>query len=308
MIAPRGRPSASTTGSRSVRRAAIAASASRSDASAGDWLTVGRLAGAQPVGHPSAAQQLEARAPSPPTNSATKRLAGRSRSSTGAPHCASRPRSMDRDTPRAQRLLDVVGDNTTVFFVSRWMRSISSCSAPRVTGRPRAKGSSISSTSGSPASARATPTALLAAGELVRVLAAIGLGVEAQQLQQFRNPVLDPLARPSQQARYGRDVVLDPPMREQPDRLDRVADPSPHSSGATARTSSPPTRIVPVSNGTRRLIMRRLVDLPQPDGPSSSQNAPSGTSVTGRRRRAVAIGLADVLDLDHRSVSNIGKI
>src|SRR6266481_2575471 len=49
------------------------------------------------------------------------------------------------------------------------------------------------------------------------------------------------------------------------------------ASGGTSRTSSPPTRIIPESNATSRLIMRNVVDLPQPEGPRRTQNAPSGT-------------------------------
>ena len=59
------------------------------------------------------------------------------------------------------------------------------------------------------------------------------------------------------------------------------------ASCGTLRMSSPATRIEPESNGTSRLIIRNVVDLPQPEGPSRTQNAPSGTvsdspSTTGR--------------------------
>ena len=77
---------------------------------------------------------------------------------------------------------------------------------------------------------------LLAAGQLVRVFAAIGLGVEAEQLPAARRPGrATRVARPAQQARHGRDVVLDPPMRKQPDRLDRVADAPPQRLGRQRR-------------------------------------------------------------------------
>ena len=49
------------------------------------------------------------------------------------------------------------------------------------------------------------------------------------------------------------------------------------ASGGTCRTSSPPTRIVPASDAISRLIIRNVVDLPQPEEPSSTQNAPAGT-------------------------------
>ena len=47
--------------------------------------------------------------------------------------------------------------------------------------------------------------------------------------------------------------------------------------GGTLVTSTPPMKIVPSVTTSRPAIMRRSVDLPQPDGPSSAQNWPSST-------------------------------
>ena len=48
--------------------------------------------------------------------------------------------------------------------------------------------------------------------------------------------------------------------------------------GSTSDTSRPFTRIHPASGSTRRLTMRKVVDLPQPEGPISAQVVPSGTA------------------------------
>src|SRR2546423_1986300 len=50
------------------------------------------------------------------------------------------------------------------------------------------------------------------------------------------------------------------------------------STASTRSTSSPSTRIRPDDGSMSRLIMRRIVVLPHPDGPTSTQTSPSGTS------------------------------
>ena len=44
---------------------------------------------------------------------------------------------------------------------------------------------------------------------------------------------------------------------------------------ARAATSRPPTMTTPVVGCTRPLTSRKMVDLPQPDGPTSATNSPS---------------------------------
>src|ERR1700761_1927163 len=50
------------------------------------------------------------------------------------------------------------------------------------------------------------------------------------------------------------------------------------SRGARSRTGSPLSRMSPVVGSSRPAIMRSTVDLPHPDGPSSTMNSPSVTS------------------------------
>src|SRR5262249_19596488 len=76
------------------------------------------------------------------------------------------------------------------------------------------------------------------------------------------------------------DVVGDRHVREEPDLLDDVADPSPqrdrgqfaHAEAVDADVSSPS------SSGTSRFTSFSAVVLPQPDGPTRTQNAPAGIS------------------------------
>ena len=48
------------------------------------------------------------------------------------------------------------------------------------------------------------------------------------------------------------------------------------SAGSTSLTILPPMLILPAVTVSRPAIMRRSVDLPQPEGPSSTVNEPSG--------------------------------
>ena len=47
--------------------------------------------------------------------------------------------------------------------------------------------------------------------------------------------------------------------------------------GSIFKTSMPSMRIRPPDGSMSRLIMRSVVVLPQPDGPTSTQSSPSGT-------------------------------
>ena len=62
--------------------------------------------------------------------------------------------------------------------------------------------------------------------------------------------------------------------------------PTPRSSGGSAVTSSPPKKIRPAVGVSSPQIMFSVVDLPQPEGPSSPTSLPSGTSKV-RSRTAV---------------------
>jgi hypothetical protein len=49
------------------------------------------------------------------------------------------------------------------------------------------------------------------------------------------------------------------------------------SDGSTSFTTSPPIRTSPEVTVSRPAIMRRSVDFPHPEGPTSTQKCPSGT-------------------------------
>ena len=279
-MAPIARPSASATGRRSVRRAPSSPSASR----ARRPRRSARLRRSRPARIRSAdlahRQQLE---PDPLRRRRTReqnRSAGCSTMSSGVPSCASWPLLEDRDVV-ARRSASSMSwvTNTIVLPVARWMRAISPCSASRVIGSTAANGSSISKHVGVGGERAGDADALLlAARQLVRIFAAIGRRGRGAAASTARPPAPRTRSRGQpQQPRHGGDVVRDPPMRKQPDRLDRhsrCAGAAPRA--GPARTSSPPTRIAPRSKSTSRLIIRKVVDLPQPEGPSRTQNAPCG--------------------------------
>ena len=50
----------------------------------------------------------------------------------------------------------------------------------------------------------------------------------------------------------------------------------PRSGGSASLTSTPSIRMRPELIGSSPAMMRSRVDLPQPDGPTSTQNSPSG--------------------------------
>ena len=106
----------------------------------------------------------------------------------------------------------------------------------------------------------------------------------------------------AEQQRDGGDVVDDGAVREQPGVLDDVADArgaaGPAATVAVSRSSS---QIRPQVGSIIRLIIRRQVVLPQPDGPTNTVIWPDGASqieiVDGDR--AVRIPLGDRLEPDH---------
>src|SRR4051812_31908042 len=69
--------------------------------------------------------------------------------------------------------------------------------------------------------------------------------------------------------------------------------------------SSSSTRILPPDGSMRRLIIRRIVVLPQPDGPTSTQTSPSGTS---RLRSSTATSPAGYcLRTDSSRITGVGR-
>ena len=226
-IAPSGRPAASTTGSRSARRAVIAASASRKRG-------VGRASARRrpsrrdaAARRPCAAPAASDRSPSPPTNSATKALAGRSMRSSGVPHCASRPRSSTAITLASRSASSMSCVTKTMVLPVRALDAqhlVLQCGAgDRVDRRERLVHQQQIGVGGQ--RPRHADALLLAAGKLMRVFCrdrSRGRGAAGAAIRSTRSRIRG--SRPAQQARHGRDIVLDPPMRKQADRLDRIAD------------------------------------------------------------------------------------
>src|SRR5713101_7193584 len=142
---------------------------------------------------------------------------------------------------------------------------------------------------------------LLAARELVRILAAVGRGIEAKQFEQLGDAVAHPHLWPFQEPRHGGDVVLDRPMRKEPDRLDGVADPAPQRFGgdlhhvlAADPDRSGIDRDQPVDHPERRRLAA---------AGGAKQHAERAD--VDRHRQivddpAVAVGFSNLVDLDHR--------
>ena len=127
--------------------------------------------------------------------------------------------------------------------------------------------------------ARDADALALAAGELRRVAVAHLVGVEADELEQLVDAGGDALPCPSRELRHGRDVLADRAVREQADLLDDVADLAPQLRRACGRvTLRPSSRMSPDVISIIRLTIRIAVVLPQPDGPTSTQISPAGTS------------------------------
>ena len=116
---------------------------------------------------------------------------------------------------------------TTVLRISRWRRRNSFWSRSRLIGSMAPKGSSISISGGSTASARATPTRWRWPPESWPGSGRASRRVEAHELEQLVHPGADALAVPAEQARDRGDVVGHAEVREQADLLDRVADLAP---------------------------------------------------------------------------------
>ena len=100
-------------------------------------------------------------------------------------------------------------------------------------------------------------------------------------------------------------------MRKQAGRLDRIAD-ARRNVGESAGYVRTVHRIVPASATTKRLIIRNVVDLPQPEG--TEQHAKLARRHSERQRiddRTAVIALGDVVEFDHpasRRLSEAGPV
>jgi hypothetical protein len=118
----------------------------------------------------------------------------------------------------------------------------------------------------------------LTPGELVGEATGILRGVETDQLEQLLHPCFHPILVPTEKAGNGGDVVGDPTVRKQATLLDHVADATTQAApGPSARRRSRRSGCARSDGSMRRLIILRVVVLPHPEGPTSTQSSPSGT-------------------------------
>ena len=141
-------------------------------------------------------------------------------------------------------------------------------------------------------------------GQLVGEPAGVELRIEADQLEQLVDPVLDPGAVPAA-AGGGR--------RQRCRRRDGAGRAHPAGSrsrcsrriitGSLSSTFSPAMRMRPEVGSMSRLIIRKVVVLPHPDGPTSTASSPVVDLQAELRHRhvAVAIALRDPIQRDHVS-------
>ena len=172
---------------------------------------------------------------------------------------------------------------TTVFLSSSQMRSSSSCSNVRFCSSSAENGSSISSTSGSVAKARAIDDALLhAARQLVRI--AVGERRQAGAVEVVADHLAD--------LRPGRAAHAQPVGGVVPHRHPRERSNSPWNTIALSGFAGSSAAIVarPALALSSPARMRSSVVLPQPDGPTIVQKLPRAMSsempssaVNGRR-------------------------
>ena len=92
------------------------------------------------------------------------------------------------------------------------------------------------------------------------------------------DPVRDAVLGPAEQLGHGGDVVGHGLVREEPDLLDRVTDLAPQLVGLAVEHAAAVEQDVAEVMSTMRLTIRIAVVLPQPDGPTSTQISPAGTS------------------------------
>ncbi len=225
------------------------------------------------------ASRLSAR--SEPTKSSTNAFAGCIRSSAGGAYWASLPPfcmiAMRSPILIASSMSWVT--KTTVLRISRWRRRNSFWSRSRLIGSIAPKGSSISISGGSTASARATPTRWRWPPESWRRVAVARLGrVQAHELEQLVHARADALAVPVEQPRHGGDVVRHRQVREQARSAgSRSRCPVAAPPGWRSRTLWPSSRMSPSVMSIMRFTIRIAVVLPHPDGPTSTQISPAGT-------------------------------
>ena len=242
---------------------------------------------------------------SPPRNSSTNGDAGSASSSAGVAYWARWPPDREHGDPVAELdgLVDVVGheDDRGAEPVVEG-RPARPGAERRTIGSTAEYGSSISSTGGSTASARATPTRCCWPPESSDGYRSSRSRSRSTSADELVDACRDAGLVPSQQPRHGGDVGGDRPVREQarPAGSRSRCRAAARGSG-WARMSTPWSRISPLVGSSSRLSIRSVVVLPHPDGPTSTTSSPEGISrfrsSTAGRDGAVE-GLRDVTELE----------
>ncbi len=126
--------------------------------------------------------------------------------------------------------------------------------------------------------------ALALASRELRRIAALGLvGIERDEREQLVHPVADPRALPPEEPGDGGDVLGDRLVGKEPDLLDGVADLAAQLRRRAVAHAAVADEDVALGDVVMRLTIRMAVVFPQPDGPTSTQISPAGTSSESSR-------------------------
>ena len=160
--------------------------------------------------------------------------------------------------------------------------------ARRAIGSSAPKGSSMRTSGGRAARARATPTRCRCPPERPEGRRSANCAggrptISSSSSERARRSA----SRPSEQPRHGLDVLAHRPVRKEAALLDDVADAPAQRDGLLLRRGvRPKTRTVPASASSSRLTSFRAVVLPQPDGPTSATVSPGPTASENPSRTA----------------------
>ena len=195
--------------------------------------------------------------------------------------------------------------NTTVVCVAAQIRSSSACMCSRVISSSAPNGSSISSSGGWAARARAMATRCCMPPESCHgMCSAKSPSLTSSSISIARVPALGLV--PALQLQRQLDVLLDGAPVEQPGLLERhaVVLVEPGLGGRLAVDDAPS----PTVGSIRLAIRRSSVDLPQPDGPISDTNSPGATVRSTSTSASTWFGRARVEHLRRRSTTTAGSL
>ena len=205
-------------------------------------------------------------------------------SSAGGEYCASFPplRSTAMRSPILIASSMSCVTNTIVFRISCCSRRNSFCSRSRLIGSIAPKGSSMSISGGSTASARATPRAGAGHPRAGRVAVA-GLAGSSDTSSSSSSIRARAVLVPPQQARDGGHVLADRQVGEQPDLLDRVADLASEVCGGTVADAHAVESDVPAGDVDHPVDHPHGRGLPASRGRPGRRSRPPAPPGSGRR-------------------------